>query len=46
MQCNSTTCTIHVTTSNRFMLYELVAYYMLQTMLQTHECIAKLLHII
>ena len=29
MQCNRTTCTLHVTTSNRFMLYELVTYYML-----------------
>ena len=28
MQCNRTTCTM--TTSNRFMLYELVSYYMLR----------------
>ena len=41
MQCNRSTYTIHVTTSNRFMLYELVTYYMLKTMLHTHECIAK-----
>ena len=27
MQCNRTACTIHVTTSNRCMLYELVTYY-------------------
>ena len=39
MQCNNrTTCTIHVTISNRF-IHEL------QTMLHTHECPAKLLHI-